>query len=197
MKVIPKKKWITLIKYFSFIALFFTGLAFGADKQGLSSGDLLKIFIPLAAVFVASVIAPLWVDRNKTNRSKKILKRIILADISDRTQQLTAQKDLLEVMIEKCKEEPNYEPVMIIARGMEDYIDWTAEKWLLPSDLSGQILFFYNNEASLYQFIAVIFDNAVLEEKLGRERKIGAMQNLYFQMQDLENHAKELILLLK
>jgi hypothetical protein len=197
MKVTPRKKWIALIKYFSLFTLLFSSLAIGADKEGLSSGDLLKIFIPLAAVFVASVIAPLWVDRNKTNRSKKILKRIILADISDRTQQLTAQKNLLEVMIEKCKKEPDYEPVMIIARGMEGYIDWTAEKWLLPSDLSGQILFFYNNEASLYQFIAVIFDNAVLEEKLGRERKIGAMQSLYFQMQDLENHAKELIPLLK
>jgi hypothetical protein len=54
--------------------------------------------------------------------------------VSFRTKPLVDQSIWLQETINTCKENPEFEPVVINNKGLDDYIDWVAEKWLLPKN---------------------------------------------------------------
>lgn len=188
-----------LILGIAFMA-FILGIAISTNgsEQSASHGiQDIKLFVPLLGVFMASLILPMIKEGMKNNAAKKSLCRMIRDDVKNRTEQVSYGIRNLHTVLITCDNDPTYEPFMINNKGLDDYIDWKTEKWLLPPRLSGAILEFYSNELELSQFIEFLFGQDFPEHKLSRERKIGAMRGVLEKMKNLETQGNVLLQLMK
>lgn len=100
--------------------------------------------VPIAAALFAALIGPSVRDISKYFLSRRVLLRMIEEDVKERSDHLQAQIPEITTIIKLTSDSHTYYPLILNLSGLEDYIDWQKEKWLLPSELSRDITRFYS-----------------------------------------------------
>ena len=134
--------------------------------------------VPIAAALFAALIGPSVRDISKYFLSRRALLRMIEEDVKERSDHLQAQIPEITDIIKLTSDSHTYYPLILNLSGLEGYIDWQKEKWLLPSGLSRDITRFYSRTQEMSDLTDKLFTEESQIRKLPRERFVGGIIRL-------------------